>query len=257
MSVGWGQDCIDGVEVELWGECYNIETTTELDLSGSGISGNIPTIIGDLINLTYLDLSNNQLSGSIPSHIGSYLINLTYLDLSNNMLSGPITSHFQNLINLVVFDVSYNNLSEHIRPQMGYMTNLIYLRLGFNQFSGGIPSEIGNLTNLTILDLNNNQLTGDIPESICFLFENNCFVSLFGNNFCPPYLECIGDNIGYQDTSECEEPSLCDEEIEVELWGECYNIDETTSIILPNSGLTGDIPPEIGNLTNLRWDFSR
>ena len=25
MSVGWGQDCIDGVEVELWGECYNIE----------------------------------------------------------------------------------------------------------------------------------------------------------------------------------------------------------------------------------------
>ena len=30
MSVGWG--CIDGVEVELWGECYNIEETTELDL---------------------------------------------------------------------------------------------------------------------------------------------------------------------------------------------------------------------------------
>ena len=24
MSVGLGQDCVDGVEVELWGECYNI-----------------------------------------------------------------------------------------------------------------------------------------------------------------------------------------------------------------------------------------
>ena len=23
MSVGWG--CVDGIEVELWGECYNIE----------------------------------------------------------------------------------------------------------------------------------------------------------------------------------------------------------------------------------------
>ena len=33
MSVGWGQDCIDGVEVELWGECYNIEETTGLYLS--------------------------------------------------------------------------------------------------------------------------------------------------------------------------------------------------------------------------------
>ncbi|SVC86042.1 uncharacterized protein METZ01_LOCUS338896, partial [marine metagenome] len=28
MSIGWGQDCEDGVEVELWGECYNIEETT-------------------------------------------------------------------------------------------------------------------------------------------------------------------------------------------------------------------------------------
>ena len=28
MSVGWGQDCVEGVEVELWGECYNIDETT-------------------------------------------------------------------------------------------------------------------------------------------------------------------------------------------------------------------------------------
>ena len=35
MSVGLGQDCVDGVEVELWGECYNIEETTYLDLSSS------------------------------------------------------------------------------------------------------------------------------------------------------------------------------------------------------------------------------
>ncbi len=30
MSIGWG--CIDGVEVELWDECYNIEETTSLIL---------------------------------------------------------------------------------------------------------------------------------------------------------------------------------------------------------------------------------
>ena len=41
MSVGWGQDCVDGVEVELWGECYNIEETTTLNLSGSGLDGGI------------------------------------------------------------------------------------------------------------------------------------------------------------------------------------------------------------------------
>jgi len=37
----------------------------------------------------------------------------------------------------------------------------------------------------------------------------------------------------------------------VELWGECYSIENTTYIEIENSGLTGSIPPEIGNLTNL------
>ena len=37
---------------------------------------------------------------------------------------------------------------------------------------------------------------------------------------------------------------------EVELWGQCYPL-TTTNISLPNSGLTGPIPPEIGLLENL------
>ena len=46
-------------------------------------------------------------------------------------------------------------------------------------------------------------------------------------------------------------PTLCDESIEVELWGVCYNIEETTSLDLSFQGLNGFIPPEIVNLTNL------
>ena len=37
----------------------------------------------------------------------------------------------------------------------------------------------------------------------------------------------------------------------VELWEECYSIENTTELVLENSGLTGSIPPEIGNMTNL------
>jgi hypothetical protein len=37
----------------------------------------------------------------------------------------------------------------------------------------------------------------------------------------------------------------------VELWEECYSIENTDSLNLSYSGLTGSIPPEIGNLTNL------
>ena len=74
--------CNDG-EVELWGECYNIEETISLNLSGSGLTGNIPSEIGNLVNLTYLNLWGNQISGEIPFEIGN-LINLSILLLDNN-----------------------------------------------------------------------------------------------------------------------------------------------------------------------------
>ncbi len=61
MSVGWG--CDEETEVELWGECYNIETTTELHLQNSGLTGEIPPEIGNLTNLTRLYLYENQLTG--------------------------------------------------------------------------------------------------------------------------------------------------------------------------------------------------
>ena len=37
----WGQDC-DESEVELWDDCYSIENTTELELTGLYIDGEIP-----------------------------------------------------------------------------------------------------------------------------------------------------------------------------------------------------------------------
>jgi len=37
----------------------------------------------------------------------------------------------------------------------------------------------------------------------------------------------------------------------VELWGLCYSIERTTHLYLSSNNLTGSIPPEIGNLTNL------
>jgi len=38
---------------------------------------------------------------------------------------------------------------------------------------------------------------------------------------------------------------------EVTLWGVVYSVEDTDSLDLSESGLTGSIPPEIGNLTNL------
>ena len=75
---GPGLDCNGDCNenIELWGECYNIQTTQILDLSNSGLTGEIPSEIGNLINLISLKLYNNQLTGEIPSEIEN-LINLT------------------------------------------------------------------------------------------------------------------------------------------------------------------------------------
>ena len=153
IGLAWGQACTadDGTDgVELWSECYSIENTNSLDLSGSWdnpgpgeLTGSIPPEIGNLTNLTYLDLENNQLTGSIPSEIGN-LTNLTYLDLGENQLTGEIPTELYNL------------------------TNLERLRVDNNQLFGEIPSEIGNLTNLNDLSLYGNQFTGSI-DNICYM----------------------------------------------------------------------------------------
>ena len=83
------EDCLEGTEIELWGECYNLEETTYLDLWENNLTGEIPSEIGNLTNLTHLYLNNNQLTGEIPPEIGN-LTNVTILILSNNQLSGEI-----------------------------------------------------------------------------------------------------------------------------------------------------------------------
>jgi len=66
---------------------------------------------------------------------------------------------------------------------------------------------------------------------------------------------CDGDGAveNYDCDGNCIIDLDCNDECgkNVELWGECYSISITTELYLGNNQLTGEIPPEIGNLTNL------
>ena len=211
LSLCYSLDCNEAEEIELWGICYNIETTTSISLSGTpdGLTGGIPWEISLLVNLNYLNLSYNELSGPIPPEIGE-LINLTTLYLHGNQLTGPIPSEIGGLENLTRLYLQHNQLTGFIPTEIGELANLSWLYLGDNQLTGSIPEEIGELTNLRRFNLEYSQLSGAIPESLynlslsIFDIENNYFtgflsdqicdipnLTIRNNEFCPPYPECV------------------------------------------------------------------
>ncbi len=154
------------------GEWHGVTTDGEgrvlqLILTDNQLSGEIPSELGNLSNLTRLSIyDNKQLSGEIPPKLGS-LSNLTMLELGgDSQLSGEIPSELGNLHNLTWVKLDYNKLTGHIPPELGSLSNLRVLALGGNQLSGSIPSELGSLSNLEWLSLSFNQLSGEIPPEL-------------------------------------------------------------------------------------------
>ena len=210
ISIGFG-NC-DSDEVELWDECYSITNTTSLVRINEGLTGEIPSEIGQLTNLATLKLHYNELTGSIPPEIGN-LTSLVKLDLRYNNLSGSIPTEVWSLISLKELRIQKNQLSGTIPSAIGNLTELTHLYLYGNQFTGSIPAEIGNLINVWKLHLNNNQFTGLIPETICNIdmsFYNPYSFDISGNQLLPPYPDCVAEFVGYQYSEDCGSNYLFD-----------------------------------------------
>ena len=210
ISIGFG-NC-DSDEVELWDECYSITNTTSLLRINHGLTGEIPSEIGQLTNLETLKLQYNELTGSIPPEIGN-LTNLVKLDLCYNNLSGSIPTEVWSLTSLKELRIQKNQLSGTIPSAIGNLTELTHLYLYGNQFTGSIPAEIGNLINVWKLHLNNNQFTGLIPETICNIdmsFYNPYSFDISGNQLLPPYPDCVAEFVGYQYSEDCASNYLFD-----------------------------------------------
>ena len=169
-------------------------------LADNGLSGAIPSSLGELSALLSLDLSGNALSGVIPSSLGN-LTELVLLDLSDNRLSGPIPAVLFTLANLETLDLSGNLFTLTASTDRDALAELYEgtdgpnwtnnenwlsdasldrwhgvtvdssgrvdsLRLADNDLSGAIPSSLGNLTALVSVDLSGNRLSGVIPSSL-------------------------------------------------------------------------------------------
>ena len=133
-----------------------------LNLRGCSIPS-LPASIGLLVNLLELNLEFNDLT-TLPPEIGN-MTKLENLELWTNALTS-IPAEIGNLPNILFLDFTTNNLTT-IPIEIGNLSSLKKLGLGINNLTV-VPSDIGNLTNLFQLSLFENPINS-IPKKVCDL----------------------------------------------------------------------------------------
>jgi len=139
----------------------------------------------------------------------------TMLGTGHSSLTGTLPSELGTLTNLTSLWLDGNQLTGTLPTELGALTLLGGMELFYNQLTGTIPSEIGALTSLQMLELGYNRLTGTLPSEmgaltrlgIMDLQDNRLTGSL------PSELGALTSVAGY--------------------------------IICNNTGLCGDVPPEL------------
>uniref|UniRef100_A0A5B6Z074 Protein kinase domain-containing protein n=1 Tax=Davidia involucrata TaxID=16924 RepID=A0A5B6Z074_DAVIN len=146
---------------ELGGNLGSFSSIEVIDLSNNHIGDSIPSNLPPTMQNFFL--SDNQFTGNIPSSLSS-LSQLSAMSLNNNQLTGEIPDAFQGLTELVNLDLSSNNLSGQLPPSLENLSSLTTLHLQNNQLSGTLDV----LEDLPLRDLNieNNLFSGPIPENL-------------------------------------------------------------------------------------------
>ncbi|KAL0320207.1 UNVERIFIED_CONTAM: protein STRUBBELIG-RECEPTOR FAMILY 3, partial [Sesamum radiatum] len=142
---------------ELGDSLGGFSSIKSITLSNNLIGGSIPTELpATLVNFF---LSDNKLTGNIPSSLSS-LSQLSAMSLNNNGLTGEIPDAFEGLPALV----NFNNLSGQLPPSMQNLSALTTLHLQNNQLSGTL--DVLQDLPLKDLDIRNNLFSGPIPPKI-------------------------------------------------------------------------------------------
>ncbi|KAB2039730.1 hypothetical protein ES319_D02G030600v1 [Gossypium barbadense] len=235
----------------------NASFLQRLAMSNNGFEGSIPMEFCKLNRLEFLDLSQNNLSGSIPSCFNPPYIE--HVHLHGNRLRGPLSLAFYNSSSIVTLDLRGNNLTGSIPKWIYTLSSLSVLLLKDNHFHGKVPIELCKLHSLSIIDLSQNMFSGPIP-------------SCLGNLSLPMQTKKILETWFYGPSIEEDETtrsmilnlgmdsyypsSYLEEVIEFTTKSGFYSykgdiLSYMTGIDLSCNNLTGHIPPELGNLSEI------
>ena len=251
---------------------------TGLNLPERGLSGRIPPELGALDRLAVLRLHRNRLTGAIPPELGR-LANLRELALGSNALAGPIPPQLGDLEQLALLHLRRNRLTGPVPRELAGLTNLRILALDFNALSGPVPRKLAKLPNLEELRLAGNRV--DIPPELAILDQppapspdDNSAVPttarLVGSDlFCPsPGLDgglpAQAGNLAGDCTALLAARERLDSDGGLN-WSRATPVNAWQGVAvggrpprvfaldLSRAGLTGAIPPELGQLQSLVW----
>ena len=281
-SDGWGGD---GALSEWYGVTVDaLGRVTALDLSGNGLTGHIPIVLGRLSQLRELRLDGNALSGRLPS--GLTRLPLRALHYADTGLCAPIETPFQAWLGDVashegagvecgplsdrdILVALYNAvggpawirsdnwltdrpLSEWSGVDADGSGRVRELDLGGNNLTGSIPPELGSLAYLTDLNVTSNDLTGSMPPELDGLV-NLRELQLGANKLTgriPPELGALTNltnlHLGGNNLTGSIPPELGALTRLTSLY-----LGDNNPVYVSGNELTGRIPPELGALTNL------
>ncbi|XP_022746307.1 LRR receptor-like serine/threonine-protein kinase GSO2 [Durio zibethinus] len=218
-----------------------LETLTILDIESNLLSGEIPDCWENQQMLEVLNLGNNSLTGKIPRSLGS-VGGIESLNLRNNNLFGEVPSILQHLANLFILDLSENQLTGSIPAWIGdKLLSLVVLNLRSNKFQAYIPDQICALNSLQFLDLGYNNISGAIPK---------CFSNLSAMATKPINGILYGLGLEFDPNNWFYLGALLVIRGREDEYSTTLGL--VTGIDLSVNSLTGEIPKELGNLTELR-----
>ena len=265
-----GNDLTGPIPPEL-GAMANL---TILDLYDNELTGSIPPELGQLSRLWRLSLYHNGLTGPIPAELG--MTGLQTLNLSDNDLTGPVPGELGNLSFLTRLNLARNRLTGSIPPELGQFTRLTHLSLAHSGLTGPIPPELGNLPELRSLSLGGSGLEGPIPRELgnlaklahLYLMDDLCLPGIaafrhwfqgdsqvhFVGQFCAPGVNALRALYSYADGNNWSNSSGWLGVPILEDWYGVRAVDSLGRVLeldLSDNGLSGKVPPQIGQMTEL------
>lgn len=247
-----------------------------LSLTCNSLDGPIPSVVRQLRQLRHLDLSGNQFEGGIPAWMDD-LDDLEFLDLASNyFLTGPIPTSVTRMTGLVRLSLGTNRLFGLIPPRLGRLTNLESLAVGNNLLTGALPPQLGNLPNLEYLSVFRNAgLTGALPRELMQVRLDDFNWQATG--LCAPrdrvFQSWLASILNHQGGPGCTLPPreiftaffeatggagwtnnanwLRDAPV-ASWFGVTVEDSLLTALDLPDNGLSGTLPPAVGDFLDLK-----